>query len=524
MKKAIALLICAAILLTACHTSIGEDDSPPDDTMPKITVDVGDAIEYLHANFDMVNIDGSTSMIPLHQSLKDMFSKKVYENEWEREVRHSRTVDAFGNLIDGKTDILFSVDFSQELLDYGVSRGLLLQRKSITREAFVFLINQENSVKSLTTDQIKGIYSGQITNWNQVGGNNAAINAFQRNPDSGSQIRMEKFMGSTPLSTVDVKYINMMGTIIEEIANFDSGRNSIAYNMYTFAEKQFTNTQVTLLAVDGVTPSDDTIFDNSYPLVIYNYLYYDGNNEKAAEFAENLYAFLMSEQGQKLISDSGYVNLNMQFDRNKNVERPWGYDDWGRHMFYNPITGEFYDLDMENGNWEDGFALLTFTNYADYVLHRFPQHMNNTKAREFIMAVYNSNLNLREQTLVFSWGNWQEEKDPRIFMGHNFSPAGTSRYFCNYMFDGKYYAHFYYDLDKNKLFLETYDSDWWEEEVRPGGWIRQYFADMGYESQLDEILRDYIRGSVLEITFEDLERVYITLNDELPLVYTRIFK
>ena len=62
-----------------------------------------------------------------------------------------------------------------------------LEQKPIGRDALVFIVNENNPVKSLTRQQLKDIYAGKITNWKEVGGEDLAIVPFQRGEDSGSQ-------------------------------------------------------------------------------------------------------------------------------------------------------------------------------------------------------------------------------------------------------------------------------------------------------------------------------------------------
>jgi phosphate transport system substrate-binding protein len=76
-----------------------------------------------------------------------------------------------------------------------------LLKEAVAREGFVFVTNPDNPVKSLTEDELRGIYAGEITNWAEVGGDNAPIYAYQRNLDSGSQTYMNRFMGETAMTT-----------------------------------------------------------------------------------------------------------------------------------------------------------------------------------------------------------------------------------------------------------------------------------------------------------------------------------
>ena len=388
---------------------------------------------YLKENYERFVIDGSTSTKPLHEALNNVF------NTTYKDVLHNKTVDAFNKFINGENDILLGLDYSDELLEKAKNSGIDLGKLEITREGFVFLINKNNPVKSLTIEQIKDIYSGKITNWNQVGGDDAPINAFQRNRDSGSQIRMIKFMGNTQLMKKDVKYYSDMGSIVEVIGNYDQGKYSIGYNMYTFTEKQYPNQDVILLDVNGVHPNDETIFDESYPLVIYNYIYYDKNDESTEEFVEKLYEYLMHEEGQSLISNAGYINLNIKYDRNLNVNQPLDPDDseFGAHMnFYNESKGEFYRADND-GN------LIVYNSLVDYVL-RDTDFYTNENAINFLNRVFNSDIPLDPETAILN-------KDiASIQISCWFDSSMDEEDLYNIRYKDQYYNKFEYLIYENK--------------------------------------------------------------------------
>jgi hypothetical protein len=261
--------------------------------------------------------------------------------------------------------------------------------------------------------------------------------------------------------------------------------------MYTFAEKQFESEDMILLAVDGVSPTDETIFDGSYPLVIYNYIYYDANNAQAAEFANNLHAFLMSEDGQKLISDSGYVNLNISLDRNMRINpfREWSWEISGQDWlwFYNEAKGEFYEPDGEGG-------LLVFDNYADFVLNG-TVHVNNTSAREFLGLVYNSELRTSRFTEVTARIPWWGDNTDVIFIdpfaSFIWEPIGS----FDYRFDGKYYSSLWYYIEEGKLVLKAADKEGFEQ------WAEQFIDFVEYMASAAD--------SDIELTFEDLKNLYL---------------
>lgn len=440
---------------------------------------------YLKENYDQFVIDGSTSTIPLHTAIRNTFSSK------RSEIQHSKTVDAFNKFIMGEVDILLGVDYSDELLKVAKDNGINLGKVEITKEAFVFLINKNNPVKSLTIEQIKDIYSGEITNWNQVGGDDAPIKAFQRNSDSGSQMRMVKFMGETQLIDKEVTYFAGMGDIIESIANYDMGKYSIGYNMYTFTEKQYLNKDVVMLEVNGIQPNDKTILDDSYPIVIYNYMFYDKNNSPVTEYVEHLYQFLMHDEGQKLISDSGYVNLKTFLDRNEEILLPYDPDNEGDMIFfdfYNESKGEFYKVDS-NGK------LLVYTSFSDYVLNE-SEFKENENARKYLTRIFESDIPLNPETV-------QLNKDTAsIKIGFWFDGSMDEEDFFNVRYRDMYYKTLEYFFIDNRYVLNSIDKEQLDSHLKSG------FLDK-YSEYISNIMYD----TTLDISEEELKEVYFRLNN-----------
>ena len=484
------LLLILSMFLFACGKAA-----------PVIEIDPVSAKQYIADNYDKIAIDGSTSMIPLHQSLNGLFKP-----DSEEDIYHSKTVDAFLKFIGGENDILLGVDYSDELLEQAKNSGVDLVKLEITREAFIFLINRNNPVANLTTAQIKDIYSGKITNWSEIGGDDAPITAYQRNSDSGSQIRMEKFMSDSELMTNDVEYISSMGWVIEQMANYDEGRHSIAYNIYTFAEKQYVNSDVTLLSVDGVYPDDNSVFDGTYPITIYNYIYYNANNTAAAEFAINLHAYLMSDEGQQVISDAGYVNLNKQLDRNTDVTIPYDYGyDYGREIgFHDKVKGEFYEIDNDNN-------VLIYYNYPDCILHNTP-YIENENARNFVTMIADSGIMLAPTTLSCY--------PPYIKFDLWFDASYDPEDFFNIRYKDKYYNSFKYFIEDDKYVLTASEQRIYDD-----------YKKLDYVSSLSAYMDVYEPDISVELTKDDLKDVFFRTreygdysSEEITLNYYQIFK
>lgn len=145
------------------------------------------------ADFVYPLTDGSTSTTNLDIAVR----RAIWGGE--RTTAHTKTYRSLVRLADGVVELIFSTPLSEEQQKMLANKDFAYTAEPVAGEGFVFVVNKDNPVTSLTVDQLRGIYSGQITNWREVGGEDAPIVAYQRNSDSGSQNYMRSFMGDTPL-------------------------------------------------------------------------------------------------------------------------------------------------------------------------------------------------------------------------------------------------------------------------------------------------------------------------------------
>ena len=177
-----------------------------------------------------------------------------------------------------------------------------LEQKPIGRDALVFIVNENNPVKSLTRQQLKDIYAGKITNWKEVGGEDLAIVPFQRGEDSGSQTLFRKLLiqGGELMDPPTELAPAAMGELVDSIAAYNNSSNAIGFSVYYYIDQMYSQPGLRLLAVDGVTPSNDTIASESYPLC--NEFYAVLHADAAADSPERqLYDWLDTAAGQDCI-------------------------------------------------------------------------------------------------------------------------------------------------------------------------------------------------------------------------------
>ena len=315
MKKFLCLmlsLLLALSALTACGeaepstpTTQAPTQPPVETTVPAETL--APDPEALRNNLPIM--DGSTSLIPLEAGLRAALFGKTIE-EATLDVSHTTSWGSFYNLLDGTVDLVFSVPLSEEQRAIAGEQGVALETVPIAMEGFVFVVNAENPVDSLTQQQIKDIYSGKITNWSEVGGLDEEIIPYQRNTDSGSQNYMIEFMGDTPLldAPTELRPASMSG-LMDVIAVNDNSRAAIGYSVYAYAADMYGNgNEIKFIQVDGVAPSKAAFADGTYPLMGYNYAVFRAD-EPRDSYVRQLVAWMLSAEGQTAIAEAGYVTV-----------------------------------------------------------------------------------------------------------------------------------------------------------------------------------------------------------------------
>lgn len=253
-------------------------------------------------------LDGATALYPLYSA----FVQATYPPELSKWsdfslVMCSKTAGAFQNLIDGKVDIIFVARPSEQQIIDAEMKGVEFQMTPVGHEAFVFFVNSRNKVEGLTSDQIRDIYSGKITNWKEVGGANEPIKAFQREEGSGSQTMLNTLMEGRALISPPTEDIQgSMGGIIERTADYRNHNNAIGYSFRFFSTEMVKNNQIRLLKIDGVYPDPGTIASREYPFVAD---FYAVTTNTKNPHVQPFIQWMLSSQGQYLVEKTGYTPL-----------------------------------------------------------------------------------------------------------------------------------------------------------------------------------------------------------------------
>ena len=293
MKKTLAIVLSLVLcigLLAACGSENTEPSTNPTADTTEPSAAPTQAAEELSGN---VNVNGSTSMGDVIAALTEGF------NEANPDVTINYTGSGSGagitGVLDGTCDLGLS---SRALTDDEKSQGAV--ENIIALDGVAVVVNPENTVTDLTTEQIAQIFTGEITNWSELGGADAEIAVFGRENGSGTRSAFEEIVGVEDACV----YTNEYSSTGDVIGNVASNPNAIGYASLSAVDET-----VTAVQVNGVAPSEATVLDGTYeiqrPFVIVTV----EGTELSAE-AQAFLDYAMSAEVADIIAAAGAVSAN----------------------------------------------------------------------------------------------------------------------------------------------------------------------------------------------------------------------
>lgn len=280
MKKYIAILMAiacaAALLLTGC----GQNNDPQPNPQPSELT-------------GSVATDGSTSMQKVINTLGEAF---MNENKG---ITFTYNPTGSGSGIkavqEGRCDIgLSSRALKAEEKEAGLKETVLAY------DGIAIIVNPENPVSDLTLEQIAEIYTGRITNWKDLGGNDAEIVLIGREAGSGTRDGFETITGTTDACQYRQE-LTSTGDVITTVA-----QNPDAIGYASLASIKDT---VKALSVGGIVPTEDSVKDGSYaiqrPFVLVTV-----EGRTLSECAQKFFEYITSSEAASLISAAGAVAAN----------------------------------------------------------------------------------------------------------------------------------------------------------------------------------------------------------------------
>lgn len=227
----------------------------------------------------------------------------------EKKMQKSNTHQSYMNLIDGKVELVIAARAaSRDENKYARDNNVALIEKPIAKDALTFMVNNSNSIESLSVEQIRKIYTGDIANWQEVGGEDMLITPYVRNRNSGSQEKFETMV----MDGLEIKKFPEwhMGTAMETpYFQIENDRSGIAFTPYYYYSVIVGYGSTKAIGIEGVGMTKENIYNDTYPYVTNIYASIRADIDKSST-AYKIFEFLTSDKGQSVVEESGYIPLH----------------------------------------------------------------------------------------------------------------------------------------------------------------------------------------------------------------------
>ncbi len=290
MKKFLTIALAAALAaigLTGCSGSGGSADNT---SAPKQSAQTAQN-SSISGSLSLV---GSTSMEKLANALAEGFMQDYPGVTVNAEFVGSSA--GIESLVGGKCDI---GNASRKLKDSEKSAGAV--ENTVAIDGIAMVVNKANTVKNLTKDQLIGIYTGTIKNWNEVGGSDSAIVVVGREAGSGTRGAFEEILGIADKCV----YANELDSTGAAMAKAKSTDGAIAY-----VSLDVVDDSVNTVSLDGVEPTAENIVSGQYFLCRPFVMATKDDISAQNEIVKTFFSYVKSDKGQEIIKKVGLILPN----------------------------------------------------------------------------------------------------------------------------------------------------------------------------------------------------------------------
>lgn len=274
-KKAIGLLVLFTVaLLSACNNS-------------------NDKTESKSTSSNRISISGSTSVGPLAEKIAD---KYMNINDVKVEINQIGSSAGITNAITGVSEIGMS---SRDLKEEEKASGLM--ETIIAYDGIVIVTHPTNKVKNLTMDQVKQIFTGEVSNWKELGGEDMEIVVVSREDGSGSRDAFQEIVGYSS------------GELIRSaiIASGNGNiKNTVATNKHAvgFISFEYIDSSISTVNINGVEATAENVLLQKYSLSRPFLFVHKGDNLSPA--GQQFIDYILSPEGQAIVAETGAIPVN----------------------------------------------------------------------------------------------------------------------------------------------------------------------------------------------------------------------
>lgn len=242
-------------------------------------------------------IDGSTTVGPISKAFAD-FYKEGHPNV-NITISESGSGNGVKSLMNKACDIANMSRFMKDAeFKSCVDKGIRPVAHVVAFDGLAVIVNPKNPVKALSMQQISDIYTGKISNWKELGGEDAKIVIVSRDTNSGTYETFNELVLKKAPVAKDAEYVGSNG---QARIRVNTTKNAIAYVGLGFADDS-----VKTLSVNGILPNAKSVSSGKYPIARPLFMFTDGYPKMGSD-VYNFVTIHLSKEGREIVSDLGYI-------------------------------------------------------------------------------------------------------------------------------------------------------------------------------------------------------------------------
>ena len=239
---------------------------------------------------ETISIAGSTTVLPVAQAVAEEYMNQ--NSNADIQVSGGGSGVGATSVIGGTADIgMLSRD-----LKASEKEGNTLKEFVVGKDGIALVGHPSNTVSDLSLEQVKAIYQGEITNWKEVGGADLKIVLIGRDSSSGTREFFTEFVLDKEDAAKDMQELNSNGAVAQAV--------SITPGAIGYVSLEYVDDSLKAFSIGGVAPTVDNVISGIYeinrPLLMVT-------NGEPEGLAADYLAFILSEEGQQILKDSGFI-------------------------------------------------------------------------------------------------------------------------------------------------------------------------------------------------------------------------
>lgn len=275
MKKIATLLVATVVMVGALTACGGNTDATGSNGSVSGTV----------------TLAGSTSMEKLANALAEGYMTANPDVTVQAEFNGSSA--GVEQMLSGTVNI---GNASRNLKDSEISEGAV--ENIVAIDGIAVIVDNANTVTNVTTEDLVKIYTGEISNWNQLGGNDQPIVVIGREAGSGTRGAFEELLEIEDMC-VYAQELDSTGTVMANVAATPGAIGYVSLDVL--------NDTVSVLSIDGVAASEENIVAGTYSLSRPFVMATKGEVSEQSELVQSFFAYIQSEEGQAIIKQVGLI-------------------------------------------------------------------------------------------------------------------------------------------------------------------------------------------------------------------------